>query len=126
MKRAIASLLKNALIKTRPATRNIRNCVHCGRPFEHRGFLDSEPIIECNHTDEATEYIFRYPSTWRVKIVRQNCFKQITAQINLEFCEFCFIMQPKFVGLRIESSCVIHYIWEDQRGAHYELYNYGD
>lgn len=119
-------LFKNLLPKPKPGVYKIASCVHCGRPFKQTSVDGGEPVIECKHEGKTTEYVFSYPNTRRVKIVRQNKSKWPPSHFILQFCEFCFLMKPEFVGLRIKSPCTIYYIWKNQKGEHYEHYEYGN
>lgn len=107
-----------------PKPLDIGNCVHCGRPFERPSIGSGEPVIECRHENGTAEYVFRYPSTWRVKITRQKNGNCPASHAYLEFCEFCFWMKPRFISFRFERSA-IHYIWETERKERYERYDYG-
>lgn len=122
------ALLRDYIKKLRdgpPKPPDIGNCVHCGRPFERLSIGSGEPVIECRHKNGLTEYLMRYPNTWRVTIIRQYTDGRPASKAYLELCEFCFLMKPRFVGIRIERPCIIFYVWETERSERYERYDYG-
>ncbi len=121
----VLAFFKKLLPKPPPVPRPTDDCVHCGRPFEQKDVPGGEPIIECRHENGTTEYVLRYPNTWRVKIVRQKASGERPSCSYLGLCEFCFLMKPRFIGFNFERSGVPHYVWATERGQRYDRYDYG-
>ena len=108
-----------------PKPKNTGRCAHCGRTFERPDKGEGEPILECRHMNGTTEYILRYPNVWRAEVVRQPVGGKTPPRVYLEFCEFCFLIKPRFVGINFDRASIPHYVWENEHGGYYERYEFG-
>lgn len=100
-------------------------CVHCTRPYVQPEPKTREEVFVSERMldNEVIEIIKRSPQSLKAEIIRRHKGKDSITYLN--FCEHCFLMNPKFVGIRFGKGCSIHYIWKDEYGGFYEIYEFG-
>lgn len=93
-------------------------CVHCGHPF----------------TVDPTDH-----RHGRLTIVRPGRNQKYPPTFYLDLCPHCMLMvedmetdinvalhKTRFVGIKFGKGSAVHYVWQDENGALYEKYSYGE